>query len=160
MTINERVQDLQTRLQKATNEERIRGDMLHFLTVLTIGIAVGASAVAGIGGILFHLDSKIVGGIALIPGVAGVAATSLKLQPKANFHFRKKNSLVGLERRLLYELPEQPSAENVAAISKAWTELDQTTHDAWEKDFAFNWTTSPKTNPTASPKTGTIDPDN
>jgi hypothetical protein len=154
MTIDERIRDLQTRLQGAADTERLRGRALHFLAHTAIAIALGASAVAGIGGVLFHLDSRIIGGFALIPGIASVVANSLKLQPKANFHFRKKNSLVGLERRLVYELPEEPSADNVAAIAKAWTELDTRTHDAWENDFVYDWSAMQKLNPKVNPKTG------
>jgi hypothetical protein len=39
---------------------------------------------------------------------------------------------------LLYELPESPSADNVAAISADYREFEEQMEKAWEK-FAYDW---------------------
>ncbi len=107
--------------------------------VAAVTAALTASLVAGIGGVFFNMDSKVLGGIALVPGFVAAIATSLKLQARANFHYRKRYILDGLWRRLRYELPDPPDAVKVAAVSSAWTELENTSEDLWEKGFRFSW---------------------
>jgi hypothetical protein len=45
-----------------------------------------------------------------------------------------------LRRRLMDELPESPSADNVASISAAWRQFEDLMEKSWEEDLAFSWT--------------------
>jgi hypothetical protein len=131
MTIQERLQDLADNLQKTAVRNRRRAHFYHFVLVSMVSLGVLASAVAGLGGIFFKLDAKVVGGIALIPGIFAVAANTLRLSERVALCHERKNGLRGLRRRLMYELPEEPTVDNIAAISEAWTALE----DRWHKEF-------------------------
>ena len=137
MTIQERITDLDNRLAATARTEGQRGYLYHFLLAGMMSLGVLASAVAGVGGIFFKLDAKVVGGIALIPGIFGLAANTLRLSERVGLHHQRKVGLLGLRRRLLYELPEQPTADNVAAISEAWTAMEE----KWHKEFVKEITT-------------------
>ena len=43
----------------------------------------------------------------------------MKFQSKSNWRYRKVDALNALRRQLVYELPESPTADHVAAISNA-----------------------------------------
>jgi hypothetical protein len=138
--------DVQSRIESLNAEftntvrhyQRLARLNYRFALVLMI-CTLGASGVAGIGGIFFGLKAEATGGIALLPGILALVATVLKPQGRANWHYRKKDALNALRRSLLYELPESPTAADVAKIASAWAALDTKMNDEWEKNFALNW---------------------
>lgn len=101
--------------------------------------ALACSAAAGLGGLFLSLNSKWIGGLALVPGVFAIVESTLNLQGKANWHYRKKYGLEKLRRRLLFEIPESPSADDVAAISISWAKLRDSMQSEWEKGFRLSW---------------------
>ena len=138
VTIEERMQDLRNRLEAGKNRENRIAHRNHFLAVLAMALMLGASALAGVGGIFFGLDSRATGALALIPGVVSVMATAVKFDVRANYHRRKRISLDALLRRLLYELPEHPTADDLGTISSEWTAIEKATQKEYEK-IAFDW---------------------
>jgi hypothetical protein len=102
-------------------------------------ITLLSSGIAGIGGLFFGLNPQFIGGLALFPGVIAVVATTLNPQGRANWHYRKTDGLAALRRKLLFELPESPTAENVASVSQDWTKLTDHMNVDWERNFALNW---------------------
>ncbi len=71
----------------------------------------------------------------------GKRGSTLKFQEKSNWHYRRKNGLKSLRRRLLYELPESPTTDNVAAISESFRQFEDLMLKSWEEELAFNWAT-------------------
>jgi hypothetical protein len=60
------------------------------------------------------------------------ASRQLGLQQKAHWHARKVERLKELQKRLAYELPIPPSADELAALSRAWSALDREMSREWE----------------------------
>ena len=104
-----------------------------------LAVALAASGGAAVAGIVFRVPPEVVGAIALVPGVISVAATTLKLQAKAHWHYRKYDQLKQLRRRLLFELPQPPGQDEVAQIAKAWSDLETRMSKEWEENFAFDF---------------------
>ncbi|WP_315707070.1 MULTISPECIES: hypothetical protein [unclassified Bradyrhizobium] len=53
-------------------------------------------------------------------------------QQKANWHYRKADGLRALRRRLQYELPASPTADNIAAVSNSLSTMDLQMSKDWE----------------------------
>jgi hypothetical protein len=104
-------------------------------------LALAASAAAALGGISGYLTAKQAGLFAAVPGAIALIASTLKFQEKSNWHYRRKNGLKNLRHRLLYELPESPTADNVAAISQGFREFEDLMRKSWEEELAFSWAT-------------------
>ncbi len=92
-----------------------------------------ASAAAALLGLLPSNAPKAWVGLLAAASVALVGASrQLGLQEKANWHYRKTDALIALRRRLAFELPLSPTADDLAAISKAWSDLDSNMTKQWE----------------------------
>jgi hypothetical protein len=106
-----------------------------------MAIAIGSSAFAGIAGLSDNgkIPRPWIGGIALIPGFVALLGTSLKFDSRAMWHFRKKRIVQGLLRRLKYELPLVPEADQIAKISADYTAADEEIDSEFEKEFMLNW---------------------
>ena len=138
MTIDERIEHLRAALKTADNRENMHAHRDHWLAVLLMMLMLGASAIAGAGGLFFGLDSRYTGGIALIPGIVSVIAAGFKFDARANFHRRKRHALNALMRRLMYELPEQPTAKDVGEVSSEWSTIDAVFQQEYEK-LSLDW---------------------
>jgi hypothetical protein len=103
--------------------------------------ALAASAIAALGGISGSLTAKQAGFFAAVPGAIAFVVGTLKFQEKSSWHYQRKNGLKGLRRRLLYGLPESPTADNVAAISEGLRKLEDLMQKSWEEELAFSWAT-------------------
>jgi hypothetical protein len=73
-----------------------------------------------------------VGVVAAISPALIAAGRQLGFQQKANWHYRKVDRIKTLQRRLTFELPASPSADNLAAVSRAWSALDTDMSKEWE----------------------------
>jgi hypothetical protein len=101
-----------------------------------------AAAVLGL--ILWdRVEKWEVGLLAAISAALVTVTRQLGLQQKANWHYRKVDGLNSLQRRLLFELPIAPSADNIASISRAWSALDSGMSKEWE-DMQHEPTAKPK----------------
>jgi len=127
--------DLDYSISLYTRLARLNYKFSLLLSYATVVSSLGA----GGGGILLGLDGKTTGMLALVPVLIATFAMNLKFQDKANWHYMKKDALNALKRRLLYQLPDNPCAKDVAEISEAWNSLDLEMNIRWEKEFAFNW---------------------
>jgi hypothetical protein len=97
-----------------------------------VGLTILVSAAATLAGAV-KTDSRIVGGLAAVPGILTLGASTLRLNERAAWFFMRKEMISGLRRRLLYELPVDATADNVAAISKSWTDKDHDLHELFKK---------------------------
>jgi hypothetical protein len=136
-----RIETLRTELDDSIAHYQRLAKRNYRFALLLMMITLLSSAAAGVGGLFLGLDGKITGGLALLPGIIALMATTLNPQGRANWHYRKKDALNALRRRLLFELPEAPSADNVASIARDWTEIADSMNGEWEKHFGLNWST-------------------
>ncbi len=139
-----KINSLQQELNSAIEHyRRLAVSNYRFALALMI-VTLIASALAGLGGIFFGFGAKLTGGIALLPGITALIGSVLKPQGRANWHYKKKDALNALRRRLLYELPESPSPDNVAAISNDWASLDKQMNEEWERNYILDWSSFAK----------------
>jgi hypothetical protein len=107
------------------------------------GSLAASSAAALLGLIPSSVDKWVVGGLAALSTALIAASRQLGFQQKANWHYRKVDRLRALQRRLLYELPISPTADNIAAISSALSAIDIEMSKEWE-DMEHESETKPK----------------
>jgi hypothetical protein len=138
-----KINQLGSVLDKEIKRKNRHARGMYFLAHTMMVITVGASAAASLCGFL-GVDSKITGGVAAIPAITVIIAMTFKPEQRANWHYRKRDALAQLKRRLIYELPDSPTADNVAAISKALSELIMVMNEQWVKDLTLSWTTFKK----------------
>jgi hypothetical protein len=102
-------------------------------------VAVSASVVAGIGGLSTFFPSQVTGAIALVPAAIALLASNLKFHDKSNWHFERERELDALRSRLLFQLPEAPTPDNVAAIAKARDDMEARMNKEWKDKFTLNF---------------------
>jgi len=111
---------------------------LLFVVQFMMIVTVLSSILAGFGGLLKLWKQETVGALALVPGIMAFIAATMRFPEKATRHARFRDGLMALRQRLLFQLPENPSAENVAGISKDLTILRARMQKEREA-LAFNW---------------------
>jgi hypothetical protein len=88
--------------------------------------------------------------LALIPATLAFVASVFKSQGRANWHIRKLEGLRALRSRLLYQLPEKPNADNVAAIASALNKFTEDMRREWEREFSLDWSRFQRLHSTSS----------
>ncbi len=105
--------------------------MVSQVALITSAAASASAAILGIIDIAVIKKWEI-GVLAALSTVLISASRQLGLQQKANWHYRKLDQITALRRRLQYQLPPSPSSDNVAAIAKAWSEIEFDMQKEWE----------------------------
>jgi hypothetical protein len=137
--IQRRVDALKEQLDEEIVHSWEKAKRNHLANLILMIIALAASVIAGLGGITNALSAQTTGAVALLPGLMALVAVTMKFQGKAGWHYRKRDALKNLKSRLCFELPESPSADNVAAIAKEKRELTIAMQDEWERDLTLSW---------------------
>jgi hypothetical protein len=137
--IQKRINSLRTELEQLSAYHKRIGLADHWISVWLMIITLASSIGAGIGGIFMNFSSQATGGLALLPGLMAIVASNLKFQGKSNWHFRKTEAVDGLMHKLIYELPLNPTAQDIATVSAALTKTKQDFLKEWEKAFQHNW---------------------
>lgn len=75
-----------------------------------------------------------------MPPLLAFAAINLRLDARASWFRRKEKALDALRRRLRYELPESPDADQIALISRERSLLEKKLQDDFEKNCLFGFT--------------------
>jgi hypothetical protein len=119
--------------------EHMRARANHWIGMILMVLAILASACAGLGGLTAKFGPQLTGGIALIPGAFALLSTTIKFDGRAMWHYRKKRELDALWRRLRFELPTPPTADQIARISTDRTAVDRKLDVEWEREFALGW---------------------
>jgi hypothetical protein len=130
-----RVKQFQDELESAITHYRSLAKRAYRQNIGLVSATLVTSLAAGMLGVLTKVDQKYIGAIALLPGFFAACSTTLRLQAKANQHYRRKDALQLLRNRLLFELPEAPTASDIAELSKAWGVLTDRMNDDWEKSL-------------------------
>ncbi len=102
-------------------------------------LALACSLAAAVGGIFFDVSAKIVGGIALLPPLIAYVAVNLNLEPRSSWHYRKADAFRALHSRLMYQLPEIPTIENISEIAKDRDKVGKDMRYEWERTLTMNW---------------------
>lgn len=134
-----RIDRLDRQLGLADRRSIIRAKGDYWISLLLMLIAVSASIVAGIGGLSSRFGPQVTGALALIPGAVALVASNLKFQDKSSWHYRRLSALEALRSRLLLQLPEAPTVENVAAIAKDRDAMEERMQKEWDEKFSFNF---------------------
>ena len=87
---------LSSHLERAGNHYRRLAKYTHRFNLAIMTLTVVTSLVAGIGGLAKIFRPELVGALALLPGLLAIFATTMKLQAKANQHYRRKDALQAL----------------------------------------------------------------
>ncbi|HTP69979.1 MAG TPA: hypothetical protein VMJ35_13810 [Dongiaceae bacterium] len=119
---------------------RRRARWNHRTSMALMVLSVLCSATAAGLGFFTTQSSRLVGGIAILTPLIAYVAVNLKLEGKASWHHRKSNALYALSSRLRYELPEQPAADQIADVSKAYDALNVAMQREWDSTLSFHWT--------------------
>ena len=138
-SIEEKRRALQEYLHKVIKNQRRRSNNNHWAGILLMALAIAASAFAGIAGLVGKLDSRIVGGVALVPGFVALLGTTLKFDTRAMWHFRKKRAMQRLLWKLDNELPEVLSQEDLAAFSREFGAISEEIDSVYEREFTLSW---------------------
>jgi hypothetical protein len=114
---------LHKEIQSKIWHEEFWRDVNNRATLGLIGIAIVASATAGILGLL-KKNAQIVGLVSFVPGAATLFATTFDFQKRATFHRRKARLLDELRGRFIYQMPTLASADQVALIHQELTGIE------------------------------------
>jgi hypothetical protein len=117
----------------ARNTKRARGN--NFASLCFTWGALLASCIAATAGVFELFPSKIVGAIAIVPGIISVFPTQLKFQERAHWHFRKRDQLQGIINELRYGIPEVPTVDDIRHIADKFTALNLTMGAEWVRDI-------------------------
>jgi hypothetical protein len=126
-------------LERDARRENSRARANHWTAMTLMIIAILASGLAGLGGLSSKLGVQTVAAIALLPGALALLSTTIKFDGRAIWHYRKKRELDALWRRLKFEMPTPPTADQTALISSERSALDKKLDVEWERDFPLSW---------------------
>ena len=141
--VQSRIDRLHAELSDLISKHARQGRHSRFLANLLMVSALLSSAGAGIAG--FFVDSvprRVVGALALLPAVLTLVASHTKVDGKGHWNYRYQAAADSLLLRLQYDLPESPTADNVAAIAKDKAKLGIDMQKQWERDFKQGWNLS------------------
>jgi hypothetical protein len=131
--VNEQFEQLKADLAaKCTATER-QAKSFHFWLMVLTGLTIAASAAAGLLGLGFGIDTRIVGAVALIPGIAASIIQQFRMPAKIDFHYRKGDRLNALLRKARYEMPPNPTPKQVGELSRALSDLERGMLDEWQQ---------------------------
>jgi hypothetical protein len=131
---------LETEFDKLIAISDLRAKQTHWVAIYLMIIALGCGAVAGAGGLGEFLPQKVLGVLALFPPAIAIAVSQFKPQARSGWHYRKSDGLNALRSRLMYQLPIEPNADQIAAIAKAKDDLIERMQVEWDNEFQFTWT--------------------
>jgi hypothetical protein len=137
--LQKKASELAGLLNHDSRREHSRARINHWTGMTLMILAILASAFAGLGGLSSMLGARTVGAIALIPGAFALLSTTIKFDGRAMWHYRKKRELDALWRRLKFEMPTPPTADQTALISAERSAVDEKLDSEWEKEFALGW---------------------
>jgi len=107
-------------------------------SLLLMALALSCSSGAVVAGFFFS-SGKVAGGLALLPTLIAFMVLNLRLDERKDWHSRKHRELEALRYRLRYQIPDNPTADQIAAIAEAFTALNLKFMDQFKTTCEFNW---------------------
>jgi len=129
--VQKRIAALNQELKDAARDQSRFAKRAYLSSQFLLGSSLSCSIAAAICGIVFHVRTETVGAIAALPPLIAFIASNLKLDLRENWYYRKTAILETLRSRLLYQLPEVPTVDNVAAIAAARDKLEVEMQAEW-----------------------------
>ncbi len=126
-------------LREKTARELKNAKWAHWLNIVAMFLTLVTTGVAVVYGLLPGHSSQITAGLALIPGGIALMATSLKLEARCNWHYKKAYSLDILVRALALERPLEPTQEELTKVSQALGKLEIDSEQVWEATVSLDW---------------------
>lgn len=83
-------------------------------------------------GIFTDVSSIVAGAVGATSGVAGAIVAKLQCVKAANWEARMATRCEGLRLKLLYEISEQPSLQEIASLAAEWREINARGTAEWE----------------------------
>jgi hypothetical protein len=139
-TIDQKLKKLSEELEQASKKQWTLAKGSHWLNVSAMVLTLLTTGAAVAYGLYPGAQARYTAGLALVPGGIAILASTLKFQQKGDYHHRRYIGLMALVRAIKFELPEQPTQEEVTAISKALSQLEIDMESMWEQNVGFKWT--------------------
>lgn len=130
---------LLTELATKISRELSLAGWSHWLNVAAMFLTVATTGIAVVYGLMANHTSQITAALALVPGGIALLATSLKLEARCNWHYRKAYMLEMLARKLRIELPDEPTQDQLSEVSHALGSLELESEAKWEETVSFDW---------------------
>lgn len=137
-TPEEQIERLYSELSNAVYHYRRLARRSYYFAVFLALLALVASGAAAVTGIVLKTPSEIVGLMALVPGAVAAFAAIMQPQGRANWHYRKKDRLNALRRRLIYGSPSAASSSTIAQVALAWEQINMDMNEEWEKKYTID----------------------
>ncbi|MBZ5673582.1 MAG: hypothetical protein LAP61_04990 [Acidobacteriia bacterium] len=134
-----KVQRLLSELNQRSAKELKLARWSHWLNICAMLLTLITTGAAVAYGIFPNHSSQVTAGLALVPGGISLLATSLKLETRCNWHYRRYYALSALIRTIEIELPETPTQDQIVAVSTSLGKLDVDLESVWEKDLSLDW---------------------
>jgi hypothetical protein len=112
-------------------------------------IAVCSSAAAGILGLGFDVDQRLVSVLALVPVLAVSVTSQLRWEDRSNFYYRQWNAAKAHLRRLDNEMSGNPTGAQLAEISRSYSAIEAQLHEVRE---GIRWRTTGEGRPERAAK--------
>jgi hypothetical protein len=125
-------QQLESELSAIVNQSQRRGRFdatLHQFLVILAAFAGFCSLAAGL---IWHDKAWIAGVIGAIPSLSSVLMGKLHCLQAASWQRRRAIEVEALRRRLVYEHPETPTRDQIAALSRELGTIEAKLTDRWE----------------------------
>lgn len=129
--IDERVAMLRDELGKDIRHYLIHARLNYWGTLILGGVIVISSAATSILALGFDVDHRLLGVLALVPGIALLIGSQFDLQTKCTWHYRKTDALKELLRNLNFQTSIPPTQPEIAAIGEAYDRLDEQMTREW-----------------------------
>ena len=133
-----RKRSLDENISSAVRYERRISKALGVCSLLLMALALSCSGGAVVAGFFFS-SGKIAGGLALLPPLIAFIVLNLRLDARKDWHSRKHHELEALRYRLHYQIPNNPTADQIAAIAESFTALNLKFMDQFKTTCEFNW---------------------
>jgi hypothetical protein len=137
--VNTRKNALLKELEDEIAHSYLYATMHHHIAGCLMLFALGCSIGAAVAGLVGGWDGKRVGTIAAFPALIAFFAVNLKFEAKSSWYFRINDAFSSLRSRLLYQLPEIPTVENIAGIAKDHENIKSAMQKEWDRALTFDW---------------------
>ena len=129
-----RANELQDDIDKACRRNLRLGRQTHG-AYLTLGVLiVGSSALSAILALGFEgVDRRLIGAIALVPGICAGVADRFHLVLKKHWYYRKYDKLKALSRRMHFIIPPHVTDAEITKVATDLCRIDREMSRAWEQ---------------------------
>ena len=129
-----RAEALRAQIEQECQDNLKYGRRTHRFYMSIVLVTVGSSALSAILALGFskEVDERLIGVIALVPGICAGVADRFHLMLKKHWFYRKYDKLNALLRRMDFVLPRDPSNAEIGKVAKDFCRIDLDMSRAWE----------------------------